>query len=351
MINIISKAIYKRKTTGPKKVVTNLILSLEKAGVPYVINRSTDVCKNIWIQDSAFLLKKISNNNTNLNIIAGPNIFVNPEEIDPQINLQQVTYLTPSSPVEKNWRQRGYKLNNFKVWPAGIDTDTYKPNSEKTRSKVLLYFKKRGIEDLSYAKDLLLKKGINFEVITYGSYKQDDYKKNLEQTKYIFWVGCYESQGIALQEAMSCDVPILIWDIAVPVTVYDSESTSAPYFDERCGHKTKDKDNLDRLLGLMEESWQTMHPREYVLENLSLEKSLQIFSSFLVKESAPGEKAKGGHIIIEIITDEIKTIFQKIVYRIKKGILKLLEQIQIKYFKRRTKNISTITIKNGQINN
>jgi glycosyltransferase involved in cell wall biosynthesis len=349
MINIISKSIYKRKTTGPKKVVLNFIRSLEKAGIPYSLNQDTTTYKNIWIQDSEFLLKKLSAKDSDLNIIAGPNIFVNPEDIDFDINIQRVAYLTPSTQVEKNWRQRGYRPNNLKVWPAGIDTDTYKPDPAVTKTKVLLYFKKRSREDLDHVKELLISKNIDFEIITYGSYKQAEYEKTLKQAKYIVWVGCYESQGIALQEALSCNVPILVWDIKEPTTKYDTESTSAPYFTEQCGVKTKQKEELSTLIDTMKEGWEKFQPREYILENLSLEKSLEIFQNFLVKEESQ-KKKRTNHILIESAKDFVNGLHRKITYRISKKILKFWEGVTVSQFKKNTVNKKTLVIKNEKTN-
>jgi hypothetical protein len=100
----------------------------------------------------------------------------------------------------------------------------------------------------------------------------------------------HESQGLAYQECLSCDVPILAWDQGwwldpnrfrwgtpkVP-------ASSVPYFDARCGEKFEafsDFDvKLDVFLGRL--CREEFDPRNYILENLSLEQCSQRFLGIL----------------------------------------------------------------------
>ncbi len=92
----------------------------------------------------------------------------------------------------------------------------------------------------------------------------------------------HETQGIAYQQALSCGVPILAWERGgfwqdpsyFPHKVKFAPVSSVPYWDDRCGIKFKDitefptklQEFLDKL------ARKQFAPRDYILENLTLEK-------------------------------------------------------------------------------
>jgi glycosyltransferase involved in cell wall biosynthesis len=94
-------------------------------------------------------------------------------------------------------------------------------------------------------------------------------------------VDAHESQGYALQEAMSCGVPLLVWDVQSMYQEFNGNrqvyqdngyqllATSVPYWDERCGIRVENKEDLTAALDRMQESWGSFRPREFVVETLS----------------------------------------------------------------------------------
>ena len=93
----------------------------------------------------------------------------------------------------------------------------------------------------------------------------------------------HESQGFALQEAMSCNVPLLVIDAT---SMYDEmadghnssydhmkplklKCTSVPYWSDICGIKITDINKLPKSLGVMLDNWSTFNPRKYIEETLS----------------------------------------------------------------------------------
>ncbi len=273
MLNIISNSLQSKKTRGPKKVVENLIKGLEKINCPYTVNGDISRYPRIWIHDDLFTLNIARKKAPNSQIVVGPNIFVNPEDISPCIDMTGMTYLQPSEMVKDIWIARGY-ASKIEVWPAGIDTDTYCPTREiSNRNAVVLYFKNRSEQELESVMNILQSKNIVPEVIRYGSYKEADYLDSLRKCRFMIWLGGYESQGIALEEALSCDVPIIVVDRELPASPFDKKSTAAPYFSDECGIMIKKISDLSVALDQMSARFDTYTPRKYVLNNLSLEKS------------------------------------------------------------------------------
>jgi len=285
MINIISKSYLSKKTSGPKKVVENLIKGLDKIGYPYCINKSLDSTSQLWIHDDAKALRKASE--LGLKAVVGPNIYILPRNIHGDINLDNFLYIHPSKWAEEFWEDFGFDRCKLDFWPTGIDTEIFKERETPKDGEVLIYFKQRSEEELSFIKDKLKNKGIKFSVIKYGEYVEKDYIKKIKNSKYIIWLGRQESQGIALQEALSMNVPILVWDVKnvgdwVPrkneLHIFNEEelkyenTSSAYYFDGNCGIKFKDRKDFDEKLEIMEQNYTKLNPRKYIINNLNLKK-------------------------------------------------------------------------------
>ncbi|MFA6297468.1 MAG: hypothetical protein WC629_02800, partial [Candidatus Paceibacterota bacterium] len=257
-----------------KKVVLNLIKGLEKIGYPYVVNAKLDTCQRLWIHDDVSALKKINSLSDDIKALVGPNLFINPENISTDIDLSKVIYIHPSDNVKKVWQKRGYNKSPIEVWPVGVDTEEFKP-TETPKQHVLIYFKNREDKELKNVEEILKNKKIDYKIIRYGKYKEKEYKEALSKSKYIIWIGCPESQGLALEEALSMNIPALVIDSGK--IEYGVELTSAPYFDERCGIKINDFGEFERALTLMESKYSYFKPREYISENLNLEKQARDF--------------------------------------------------------------------------
>jgi hypothetical protein len=74
---------------------------------------------------------------------------------------------------------------------------------------------------------------------------------------------------------MSCNLPLLVWDVTHWVDrgeEHKIEATSIPYWDDRCGIKFSESSELKESYLTFSEKIDIFTPREYILENLSLEK-------------------------------------------------------------------------------
>ncbi len=288
MLNIISRSILSNDVSGPKKVADNLIKGLDILGYPYCINKALDSTSQLWIHDDIEALKVASK--LKLKAIIGPNLYVVPRNITSNIDMSSFIYIHPSKWVIDFWKYLEFNRCPLDTWPVGIDTEEFKEREKPKNGIVLVYFKGRYKEELDFITKLLKEENIRYEIISYGSYDQTDYLKKLKNTRYVVWLGKTESQGLALEEALSMNVPILVWDVLkighyvfIENKMFNKNEleyknvTSAYYFDERCGVKTKNKEDLKNLVSEMEKEWMNYEPRKYIIENLSLEKRAKEF--------------------------------------------------------------------------
>jgi hypothetical protein len=202
------------------------------------------------------------------------------------LDLRRALYLHPCEWAFKIWEAHGFNACPLRAWPVGIETDLFTSSTHENREHVLIYHKHRDPEELARIISIVEGAGLKYQTIIYGAYKQEDYLRHLSRSKYVIWHGRHESQGIALQEAMACDVPILLCDVTSLKQFWtggggcyvftESEKefpvTSAPYFDQTCGMRIETLDDLEASISHMEARWKEFTPRDYVLQNLSLEK-------------------------------------------------------------------------------
>jgi hypothetical protein len=166
--------------------------------------------------------------------------------------------------------------------PYPVDTVSFMPSLEKTHD-CLVYIKLRNKENVMVALKQLEKLGLTYKTIRYGEYTEEDYKEALKTCTFGLWIGRHESQGFALQEALSSGMPLVVWDIESmgeewdmhrETPVYrgakaDVRATTVPYWDARCGI-TVDRYTLTEGLRFMHKNWPVYQPREYVLQELSV---------------------------------------------------------------------------------
>lgn len=293
MLNIISRAAERKRLCGPFKVFSNLAKGLAKIKYPYVINRRLDSCRNLWIHDDTRALPIIGKLPPEIKVIIGPNLYVMPRDIPNGLDLHRTIYLQPSEWAARIWEDQGFNLCPIRVWPVGIDTDTFIPTELQSRDRVLIYHKQRDPNELEVIVSAVQKSGLTYSTISYGTYTQNQYLRELSRAKYIIWHGRHESQGIAFQEAMSCNVPVLLWDATSlkqwsrnGKSYYFTEAeqtfpvTSAPYFNDTCGLRIETSAELNKSIIQMESSWRQFEPRNFVLQNLSLEKQAKKLISY-----------------------------------------------------------------------
>ena len=284
---------------GVDKVFINLCLGLDKLGIKYEINLPFDQLK-----DSDFIgilgrgrncLKGYNKKNS---IVAGIGLMTHPSEWPTLCeDYPVVKYLQHSE-----WANNIYKPyfgDRCDIWAVGIDTEAWQENSQVSKTTDFLIYNKIMWNYEITAKTLLQpiyqilnNRNLTFKELRYGSYHSQDYKSALDTCRGMIFLCEHESQGIAYQECLASDVPIMAWDQGLCLDPNRFSwgmpiipATSVPYFDERCGVKFKDANEfcnkLDEFTKKLNNHQFT--PRNYILENLTLEKSAQHFIEILTK--------------------------------------------------------------------
>lgn len=281
------------RASGVEKVFLNLCKGLEKISQAYTINLPFD---KLQPDDRVAILGAglhcLDGYNKPNKIVAGIGLMTHPSEW-PNLCEQYpvVKYLQHST-----WANDIYKPyfgDKCEIWAVGIETDKWKPDNNVAKDIDFIIYNKlhwnlveRSIDLVDPIKKSLNDRGLKFLELKYGFYKSDAYYNLLLRSKAMIFVSEHESQGIAYQECLSTDVPVFAWDqgkLIDPnyVTFGDSDmpTSSVPFFDNRCGMKFKDFCEFDLSFDtfLSKVNQNKFSPREYILENLTLEKSAENF--------------------------------------------------------------------------
>ena len=221
--------------------------------------------------------------------IFGPHFSVFPEASLDYIKGPNSVYIQPSKWAADVWINnplcKGLELRPV---PFGVDTHTFneiKPLNERT--EVFIYYKTRSIHDLLFIKNRLADLGVSYKLFSYDyRYNEAEYLNCLQNAKYGIWVGRHESQGFALEEALSCNVPLLVWDVLsmnqeIGPNYDDIPATAIPYWDSRCGEVFYGQDHFDYAYRLFMCKLRHFKPREYILANLTIDKCEKRFIDLL----------------------------------------------------------------------
>ena len=200
-------------------------------------------------------------------------------------------YIQPSEWVVQLWKVLGAEqFLPIKSFPFPVDTDKFKPIPEKNQT-VVIYYKHRDPNELNVLKEFLKNKNIhNYKVFDYKQrYNENDYLSYLQNCNYAIILDAHESQGFAIEEALSCDVPLLVWNAQTMNQEQNSHyqpipCTSIPYWDRRCGEYFYTKDELEHTFQTFQAKLTTHSytPRQYILENLTTERCAQRFIDMLI---------------------------------------------------------------------
>jgi glycosyltransferase involved in cell wall biosynthesis len=177
-------------------------------------------------------------------------------------------------------------------WYAGIDTDEWVDASSYAKDiDFLVYDKIRwnretlAIELLQPILDTLARRGLRTRVIRYKYHDHNTYRRLLERSRAMIFICEHETQGLAYQEALAANVPVLAWDngywldpLWKRVSSTMIPASSVPFFSAECGDRFADLSKFEQALDRFLDRIPLYRPRKYVLENLSCRQSAAIYS-------------------------------------------------------------------------
>ena len=234
----------------------------------------------VWIPVGFYHSSQISNAKK---LLYGPHNFVFPSEpwtLD--ISFENSIYTCLSPWVKELYSNFKPLCMPVKVLPFPVDVERFVSNNSEKTIECFIYFKGREKKIQQYFQQYLQEKNISFVNIEYGKYKEEEYIDILNKVKFGIWIGCHESQGFALEEALSMNVPLLVYNVkSIHDEVnhegihsyleykdkYNLKATSCSYWDERCGEVIYEFSEIENGLEKIQNG--KFRPRDFIVETLS----------------------------------------------------------------------------------
>lgn len=220
--------------------------------------------------------------------IFGPHFSVFPNEMLQNINNvhNNSIYILPSQWVTNVWQTMNTQLLPMKTFAFSVNTKKFNEN-KNAKTKVFVYFKRRKIEELEQVTTFLNGMKVEYRVFDYMQrYDEKDYLSYLQSSKYGIILNAHESQGFAIEEALSSNTPLLVWNSKLMSqeqggNYSDIPCTSIPYWDKRCGEYFYESDEFESTFEKFLNKLETYRPREYVVEKLSVCTRSNAFKSLI----------------------------------------------------------------------
>lgn len=171
---------------------------------------------------------------------------------------------------------RTFDANNAFVCPSGIimQKEVQKNLEISDREeKCLVYFKKRDISDLEKLVNFLEEKNQKYILFEYGKYNNSQLKKASKKCNFGIIMSRPETQGFGIQEIMSCNLPLLVWDQTINYYEHLKLSgTTVTIWNEKCGKIIYEIEELINIFDSFKSNLNFYNPAQIVLEQLTFEK-------------------------------------------------------------------------------
>lgn len=275
---------------GPEAVLSSLRRGLAELGVPFSVNswRRANRAEAVGVLSGVGVLEEGIRRRSGAEgtrLLAGPNLVTLPShEAELFCRPEVDVVLVPSPWVKALYESDLPELEGrVEVWPAGVDADFWKPRPAPGGAAAAaggraILFVKEGVGQpnaspalVAAARRTLEAAGLSVVELRYGAYSRREYLTTLQAADLMVAFSASESQGIALAEAWSADVPTLVWDQgALCIDGVEYETSSAPYLSVMTGAPFKTESELKGAVELFLESAGTMFaPRDWVTSNLT----------------------------------------------------------------------------------
>lgn len=267
-----------KKYGGHFAVTRSLVEGLNKLGASFNYNPGSlsEMGKTVMVLSGTKTLEQAiqwKSNGYIDRLLAGPNIMtVRATGFRELISAPEIDIcIVPSDWVRAAYEETAPALaGRIQCWYAGVDECYWKPPGKSLKSKIVpVYWKTEPEEFNLRAETILSQHGLNPVRIIYGSYSAEQFKEVLSKSIFAVFLSKSESQGIALAESWSMDVPTLVWwprELVIEGRKYDPFS-SCPYLSHSTGLRWTTARELDWLLTSLQPN--VFRPRKWVLENMT----------------------------------------------------------------------------------
>jgi len=237
-------------------------------------------------------------------LAAGPVNALFADESDGILQMPEVDLLiVPSAWTIDFYRGVPELVRKARICPCGVDAEAWKPSGVKKEQSAVIYWKsgdERFCEEVeaSVRRCGLTPLRVRSRHGEHSLFTPDDLRRLLDRSVLAVFLSTFETQGIALAEAWSMNVPTIVWD---PQGDADwrgrhfTSGSSAPYLTPATGLAARDTAGIEPAIRQALATLASFQPREWVLANMTdAICSRQLFELIRRESEATGKAARAG---------------------------------------------------------
>jgi glycosyltransferase involved in cell wall biosynthesis len=207
-------------------------------------------------------------------LVAGPVNVLFPSQCDGLLRKPEIDRVI----VASDWVRQFYRedapelLPKIRLCACGVDAEYWKPSSAPEAGRILVYWKS-GTEIFCEAVERTVAKlGRQPVRVRYGEYDPESYRRILDGVELGVFLSSFETQGLALAEAWSMDVPTAVWDPRAAAEWMGRSfeaGSSCPFLTPSTGRTWRTIDELGTVLAGALEKRNEFRPRDWVLTHMT----------------------------------------------------------------------------------
>jgi hypothetical protein len=185
--------------------------------------------------------------------------------------------------------------------PCGVDAEFWKPTGTRKSRTAVVYWKS-GDEAFCEAVEAIVRRSglepmrMRSRPGEHSIFRPEDLRAAFDGAIVSVFLSAFETQGVALAEAWSMDVPTIVWDPQGDAEwlgrTFKSQS-SAPYLTPSTGTSVREIAGLEAAITQALAMLGTFQPRRWVLENMTDAVCSRKLYEVIMREAA-GAKARAG---------------------------------------------------------
>ena len=262
---------------GHAALVRSVVQGLRTIEVPFNFNpdRADEIGRVVYAPANEALLQAVELKKRQRidRLVAGPVNALFPDERDGILLHPEIDVLVIASDwVRQLYADRPALAAKLRVCPVGVDTDFWQPDLSHPTGHVVVFWKDAPESWCLSVEDALRRRGEQVVRVRYGEYEATAYKRALDGARFAVVLSTFETQGLALAEAWSMNVPTLVWDPQALTTWRGRRfvaGSSCPYLTHATGRRWKTLDELEQLLERADEAAAGFSPRAWVIAHMS----------------------------------------------------------------------------------
>ena len=272
------------KYPGHYALVRSVVEGLRTIGADFNFNprRLSEVARIVYAPSNEALLQAaaLKRHGRIDYLVAGPVNALFTDEADGILHTPEIDRLI----VAHEWaveffREAPALRAKSRPCPCGVDTELWKPSGGAAAEKnIALVYWKSGDEAFCEQVERVVRAcGLEPRRVRslhgeHSMFSPVDYRQLLDLSVIGVFLSTFETQGLALAEAWSMDVPTVVWDPRGPALwrghSFESRS-SAPYLTPATGRLWRTIDQLEPVLRGALADRASFRPREWMLANMT----------------------------------------------------------------------------------